>query len=63
MNASWNYADPPILVLFKQAQVYYTLAVEFGMVSQPEPNPQDTELILWRKITNYTATMAGRIPL
>ncbi len=63
MNASWNHSDPPQLVLYKQAVAYYDLAVGYGMVSQPEPDPRDTELVLWRKITNYTAAMAGRIPL
>lgn len=61
MNDSWNYADPPQLLLFKQAQQYYNIATDFGMASQPAPNPLDAELILWRKITNYTAFMAGRI--
>jgi hypothetical protein len=63
MNSGWNHSDPPSLVLYKQAKVYYDLALGFGMVSQPAPLPTDTELVLWRKITNYTATMAGRIPL
>lgn len=61
MNSDWNFSDPPSLVLFKQAQAYYDIALGYGMASQPAPNPLDVELVLWRKITNYTAFMAGRI--
>lgn len=61
MQANWIFSDPPQLVLFKQAAAYYSWGTSRGMASQPAPNPQDTELVLMRKIVNYTAFIAGAI--
>ena len=55
----WTWSDPPSLVLFKEAQEYYAWGVAQGMTSQPAPDPRDTELVLMRKIVNYTAFLAG----
>lgn len=59
MNATWNYADPPVLLAYKQAVQFYDRAIALGMTGEPSPNPQDAEIISLRKTVNYTAWIAG----